>query len=156
MKITVISVGRVRQSFVLEGEREYLKRMSASVWRPALLDLAIDAPDSLQPDEIRQREGFELLKRLSAFDVIVALDERGPQMSSREFAAYLQQQMTHGKRSMALVIGGAHGFSDAVRQSASKILALSQLTLPHQLTRLVLVEQLYRAHTLLQGTGYHK
>jgi len=156
MKITVINVGRVRQNFVLEGEREYLKRMSASAWRPVLLELAIDAPDSLHPDEIRHREGFELLRRLSAYDVVVALDERGQQMSSREFADFLQQQMTQGKRSLAFLIGGAHGFSEAVRQSASKVLSLSQLTLPHQLTRLVLVEQLYRAHTLIQGTGYHK
>jgi 23S rRNA (pseudouridine1915-N3)-methyltransferase len=156
MKVSVINVGKVRQSFIKEGEQEYVKRLQSTPLAVSLIELGLDAPDSLAPSEIKEREGSELLKRLESFEYVVALDERGKRLSSRDFAALLDKQMLSGTRSLAFVIGGAYGFSEKVRQRASYVLSLSDLTLPHQLTRLVLVEQIYRAYTLLKGIAYHK
>lgn len=156
MKITVLNVGKVRQSFIKEGEQEYLKRLQATPLALSLIELGLDAPESLAPAAVQEREATELLKRLEPFEYIVVLDERGKKISSKDFAALLNKQMVAGTRSLAFVIGGAYGFSEKVRQRASYVLSLSDLTLPHQLTRLVLVEQIYRAHTLMKGIAYHK
>jgi 23S rRNA (pseudouridine1915-N3)-methyltransferase len=156
MKITIISVGRVRQSFVKDGEAEYIKRLQATPLALNFVELGIEAPDSLSPEEAKEREAVELLKKLTAFDCIVVLDERGKQLASKEFANLIEKQMSAGTRAVAFVIGGAYGLSEKIRQRASYVLSLSDLTFPHQLTRLVLVEQIYRAHTLIKGIGYHK
>lgn len=156
MKISILNVGKVRQSFIKEGEQEYLKRLKSTPLAVSLIELGLDAPESLAPAEIQGREGDELLERLASFEYVVALDERGKRLSSKDFAALLNKQMVAGTRSIAFVIGGAYGLSENVRQKASYVLSLSDLTLPHQLTRLVLVEQIYRAYTLLKGIAYHK
>lgn len=156
MKISILNVGKVRQSFIKEGEQEYLKRLHSTPLAISLIELGLDVPESLAPVEIQEREGGELVKRLESFEYVVALDERGKRLSSKDFAALLNKQMVAGTRSIAFVIGGAYGLSENVRQKASYVLSLSDLTLPHQLTRLVLVEQIYRAYTLLKGIAYHK
>jgi len=156
MKLTIISVGKVRQAFIKDGESEYLKRLQATPLAIKFLELGIDAPESLSPSVIQEREGVELIKRLEPFDYVIALDERGKRVASKDFAELLNKQMLLGTRSLAFVIGGAFGLSDKVRQRADYVLSLSDLTLPHQLTRLVLTEQIYRAYTLLKGISYHK
>jgi 23S rRNA (pseudouridine1915-N3)-methyltransferase len=110
----------------------------------------------MSPGEVQEREALELLRKLDSFDYVFALDERGKQLSSKDFARQLEKQMQTGVRSLAFVIGGAFGLSEKIRQRANYVLSLSELTLPHQLTRLVLVEQLYRAHTIMRGVSYHK
>lgn len=155
-KITIISVGRIRQSFIKDGEGEYLKRLQAAPFAVSFMELGLEAPESLTPAVIKEREGEELLIKLKRFDYVIALDERGNAISSRGFADLLDKRMTSGKRSIAFVIGGAFGLSEKVRQRADYVLSLSDLTLPHQLTRLVLVEQIYRAYTLIKGIAYHK
>lgn len=156
MKISVLNVGRVRQSFIKEGEQEYLKRLQSTPFALTLFELGLDVPESLSPGEIQEREGVQLIKRLSGFEYVVALDERGKQVSSKEFASLLDKQMLTGTKSLAFIIGGAYGLSENVRQRANRVLSLSDLTMPHQLVRLVLVEQVYRAYTLLKGISYHK
>jgi 23S rRNA (pseudouridine1915-N3)-methyltransferase len=156
MKIVIINVGKVRQSFVKAGEEEYLKRLRGTPLALTLEELGCDAPESLSPAEVQEREAVTVLKRLEAHDYVIVLDERGKQLASRDFSRLLEQRMGQGARSMALVIGGAFGFSEKVRQRADYVLSLSTLTMPHQLVRLVLVEQIYRAHTLMRGISYHK
>jgi 23S rRNA (pseudouridine1915-N3)-methyltransferase len=156
MKITVLNVGKVRQSFIREGEQEYMKRLQGTPLAVSLVELGLEAPESLAPAAVQDREATELLKRLEPYEYVVALDERGKKLSSKDFAALLTKQMVAGTRTLAFVIGGAYGFSEKVRQRASYVLSLSDLTLPHQLARLVLVEQIYRAHTLIKGISYHK
>jgi 23S rRNA (pseudouridine1915-N3)-methyltransferase len=156
MKIFVLNVGKVRQSFIKDGEQEYLKRLQATPLAVSLVELGLEAPGSLSPEELREREGIELLKRLETFEYIIALDERGKRVGSKDFASLLSKQMVAGTRSLAFVIGGAYGFSEKIRQRANYVLSLSDLTLPHQLTRLVLIEQIYRAYTLHKGIDYHK
>jgi 23S rRNA (pseudouridine1915-N3)-methyltransferase len=110
----------------------------------------------LSPEEAKEREGKVLLEKLASFDYVVALDQHGKQVTSEEFSELLQARRNSGKRSVCFIIGGAYGLSEKVRQRANYILSLSKCTFPHQLTRLILVEQLYRSYTLMQGTRYHK
>lgn len=155
MRIVVLSVGRIRQRFVREGEAEYLQRIRGC-FSVELVELGLDAPESLSPAEVQSREGEEVLKRVSSYDHVVVLDERGKSMTSPQFGEFLQMRMNAGTKSICFVIGGAFGFSEKVRQRANSILSLSSLTFPHQMTRLILVEQLYRAFTLMKGISYHK
>jgi len=156
MRITVISVGKVRQQFIQEGEQEYLKRLRGSPLAITLVELGLEAPESMSPSEVQEREAVELLKKLDSFDYVIVLDERGKQLSSKDFTRQIEKQMQTGVRSLAFVIGGAFGLSERIRHRASYVLSLSELTLPHQMTRLMLVEQIYRAHTIMRGISYHK
>ena len=155
MKIVVLSVGRVRQPFVLAGESEYVRRIKGS-FQVELVELGIESPESLSPAEAQSREGQDLLKRVASYDYVIALDERGKTLTSQQLSEFIQARMNSGIKSVCFVIGGAFGLSEKVRQEADLILSLSALTMPHQLTRLMLVEQLYRSHTLLRGISYHK
>jgi len=155
MKIIILNVGRVRQQFIKDGEAEYLKRLKGP-WGIELQELGLEAPDSLSARQVQEQEGDAVLKRIKPGEFVVILDERGKLISSQEFSAYCAQRMNSGIKTLWFVIGGAHGFSDKVRARADYLLALSPMTFPHQLTRLVLIEQLYRSYTLQQGIGYHK
>lgn len=155
MKIVVMSVGRVRQQFVLQGEAEYLQRIKGS-FSVELVELGMESPESMSPTEVQSREAQEVLKRAQAFDYLVVLDERGQSSSSKQFSEFIQKRMNSGIKTLGFVIGGAFGFAEKVRQEADSVISLSALTFPHQITRLLLVEQLYRAHTLMKGISYHK
>ena len=108
-----------------------------------------------QGEKAKLEEGEAILAKLSARDVLVALDERGKAMTSVELSAFVAKQQAQG-RDLAFAIGGDDGLSDAVRAKAGLVLALSAMTLPHRLARLVLMEQLYRAFTILRGEPYHR
>ncbi len=155
MKIVVLSVGRVRQRFVLDAEGEYLQRIKGS-FQVELVELGMESPESMKPAELQAREAQEVLKKTKSYDYLVVLDERGKEMTSKALSEFVQARMNSGIKSVCFVIGGAYGFSEKVRQEADLILSLSTLTFPHQLTRMLLVEQLYRAHTLIKGISYHK
>jgi 23S rRNA (pseudouridine1915-N3)-methyltransferase len=155
MKIVVLSVGRVRQRFVLDAEGEYLQRIKGS-FQVELVELGMESPESMKPAEVQAREAEEVLKKIKTYDYLVVLDERGKEMSSRALSEFIQTRMNSGIKSVCFVIGGAYGFAEKVRQEADLILSLSALTFPHQLTRMLLVEQLYRSHTLIKGISYHK
>ena len=150
-----MSVGRVRQQFVLQGEAEYLQRIRGN-FQVELVELGMDSPESMSAAEVQAREAEEILKRLKSYDYLVALDERGKSVSSTQLGEFLQARMNSGIKSVCFVIGGAFGLAEKVRHEADSVISLSALTFPHQLTRLLLVEQLYRAHTLMKGISYHK
>ncbi len=106
-------------------------------------------------DKAKTDEGTALLAKLGPRDVLVALDERGKSLSSVEFAKWLSQQQMQG-RDVAFAIGGDEGLSEKVRAKATLVLSLSAMTMPHRLVRLVLLEQVYRAVTIIRGEPYHK
>ncbi len=155
MKIVVLSVGRVRQHFVVQGEAEYLQRIKGS-FSVELVELGMESPESMSPAEVQAREADEVLKKVKSYDYLVVLDERGQSTDSKRFSDFLQKRMNSGIKTLCFVIGGAFGFAEKVRHEADSIISLSALTFPHQVTRLLLVEQLYRAHTLMKGISYHK
>ena len=156
MKITILSVGRVRQSFIKEGELEYAKRLSNTPCAVRFLELGLEVTDSMSANEVQEREAIELEKKLVGYDCVIALDERGKLLNSLEFSSLIGDKMQSGVKSAVFLIGGAYGFAERIRKRANHVLSLSKLTFPHQVTRLILVEQIYRAHTLLRGISYHK
>jgi 23S rRNA (pseudouridine1915-N3)-methyltransferase len=153
MRIKIISVGKIKQSFVHEGEQEYLTRMKSFA---QLSLLEVPTSTELPETQMKQAEAAAVLGKIESSDYFVVLDERGKQLSSKDFAALLQNQMNQGTSNFCFAIGGASGWDESVRKEADLVLSLSAMTFPYQMTRLILVEQLYRAMTILKGIPYHK
>jgi len=109
----------------------------------------------LTPEVLKEREGEALMKQLKSDDVVLLLDENGEHFSSRGFAEMLQRRMNSGVKQLVLIIGGAFGFSDAMYARANGKISFSKMTYSHEMIRLLLLEQLYRAHTILKGESYH-
>lgn len=155
MKIRIISVGRVRESYLLEGEAEYLKRFG-NRWQVAIEEVPNEKFASLPVEQLKQKEGESVIAKLAERDFVVALDEHGRSFTSVGFSKIIERECVSGRSDFVFAIGGAHGWHKNVKARANLLLSLSEMTLPYQVTRLVLVEQLYRAFTLLHGTPYHK
>ena len=151
MKLTFLSVGKDRSGLFSPGVDEYVRRLIHTA-KVSVLELS---ESKASGDKAKEDEGQALLGKLSSRDVLCALDERGKVLSSVDFARWLGRQQDSGK-DVAFVIGGDEGLSEAVRAKASLVLALSAMTLPHRLARLMLVEQVYRGFSILRGEPYHK
>lgn len=152
MKCRVIWSGKTRDPWIKEGIREYGGRISR--YMPMTIDELKDEKDAAS-EEGRRREGERLLKQLSPQTILVALDERGEQMDSRRFAECIARYRDNGIPELAFAIGGAYGFSDQVRMRADRLLSLSPMTFTHQMVRPFLLEQIYRACTILNNEPYH-
>jgi len=146
MRITVLAIGHKMPSWIEEGFREYTKRMPPEA-RVELVEL--------KPGKDKDDEGRKLLDALPSGAALLALDERGKTVTTQGLSVMLSDWMRDGS-SPAFVIGGADGLSDEVKGRASKLISLSALTLPHQLVRVVLAEQLYRAWSILARHPYHR
>ncbi len=146
MKLKVISIGKDRSGLFAPGVAEYAERLQHYA-KTALVEL----PESKNLGA----EGEATLGKLGDRDVLVALDERGKELSSVELSQWLGKQLQGGK-DLAFAIGGDEGLAPSVREKAALVLSLSRMTLPHRLARLVLLEQVYRAFTLVRGEPYHK
>lgn len=110
---------------------------------------------NLSEKQQKEKEGDAILNKLNATDLLVLLDEKGKQKTSVEFSEYLQKNMNSGLKQLVFVIGGPYGFSDAVYQKSQGKISLSKMTFSHQMVRLFMVEQLYRAFTILRNEPYH-
>ena len=142
MKLVLYPVGRLKEDYFRAAEAEYVKRL-----RP-LCNLSVK--------EVKNEAA--LLTALPANAHLYALDERGAQMSSREFADHViaHEQQHGGGAPVAFAIGGADGHSDKLRDRATRLIAFGRLTIAHRLVRLLVLEQLYRAHQILRGSPYHR
>lgn len=152
MKIRVVCVGKPRGNGVAAAIAEFETR-AARYWPLETTEVRAESGASRAPAEVRAREGERLVARTAG--VIVALDERGQRWTSEEFARFVQRAR-EGANDLAFVIGGAFGLDDGVRRRATHLLAVAPWTLSHDLARLVLTEQLYRAGTIVRGEPYHK
>jgi len=150
MPLHIIAIGKKHESWVAEGIERYQKRLKA----PFLAEWVLMAHSSYDGLKARQDESERLLSRLSAYDFIILLDERGKQLDSPAFAQLLQTNLDRSQK-VAIVIGGAYGVTDELRQKAQVVWSLSELVFPHQLVRLMLTEQLYRAQQITLGGSYH-
>ena len=150
MPLTIIAIGKKHESWIAEGLERYEKRLKA----PFLVRWVLLPHSSLEGVSARQEESERIQKRLEDFDYVVLLDERGRELNSPTLAATLTNELDRSKR-VALVIGGAYGVTDELRNNSQLVLSLSPLVFPHQLVRLILVEQLYRAQEITQGGKYH-
>jgi 23S rRNA (pseudouridine1915-N3)-methyltransferase len=146
-------VGRDRSGWFEPGVRAYAERIEHHA-RIELVELSA-ATGSLPPEAARRREGQELLRRAGEDAWLVALDEHGTALGSPGFARLIGQARDQG-RDLTFLLGGDEGLDPEVKKRAWKVVSLSAMTLPHRLARLVLMEQIYRAFTLLRGEPYHK
>ena len=152
MKVVIAAVGKPRNAALAAAIEQYEER-AARYWPLDIREVKEEGARA-SADVVREKEGERLLAR-TAGATVIACDERGTGMTSPQFAELLQSARERA-RDVAFVIGGAHGLADAVRSSAHKRIALAPWTLPHELARLVLAEQLYRAGTIVRGEPYHK
>jgi len=157
--VQILAVGKVKEQYLLEGIEEYSKRIGR-YGRLEIVELkeeSFSEPLSeKEVQEILRREGERILKELRPRTFVVALDRGGRAFSSEQFAAELQRVAVGGLSQVAFVIGGSLGLDARVLQQADLILSFSKFTFPHQLMRLILLEQIYRAFTILNNERYHK
>ena len=154
MRLVVAAVGKPRDRHLAAVIDEYETR-AARYWPLVVAEVREASGRGVSPAEARRREGERLLERLPDGAMLLACDERGERLTSPDFAALLVGARD-AARDVAFVIGGAYGLDDTVRRAAGRSLQLAPWTLPHELARLVLAEQLYRAGTIARGEPYHK
>jgi len=158
VKLTIVAVGKLRTDYYQAGCADYAARLARHF--PARTIEVKDAPrrtrDRADPARARATEGRALRRAIPDGAVAVALDERGRSWDSRGLARWLGARRDSGVREIAFVVGGPDGLDDEVRTASDRVWSLGPLTLPHELARLVLLEQLYRSATLLAGVPYHR
>lgn len=155
MKIEIFSVGRVRQRFVQDGEDEYLTRLKP-LMRVELNEIDNSKFAGLPEEKLTQKEAELVLGKVRPDAFFVLLDERGRALDSIAFAETIKKESIYGRGSIAFAIGGAFGWHNSVRERADLELSLSPFTFTYQMTRLILIEQIYRAMTIIKGMPYHK
>ena len=159
MNITIVSVGKLKEKYLKMGIDEYVKRLGGY----AKMDL-VEVPDEKAPEQlsdaemelVKKKEGERILAKISEGTYVIALALNGNMKTSEEMAADLDALMTYGKSKVAFVIGGSLGLHDDVLKRADEKLCFGKMTLPHQLMKLVLVEQIYRSFRIIKGEPYHK
>ena len=154
MKIKLLLVGKTTDESIRRIEADYEKRISRYT---SFESIVIDNSAIRTSPEpvIRTKEGELILKRVSPADHLILLDERGKSYSSVQFAAEVNNWMTSSKKTVVLTIGGAYGFSDEVKKRANGLVSLSAMTFSHQIVRIIMLEQVYRAFTILNNEPYH-
>lgn len=155
MTIKLLAIGKTDSSELQELIAVYQKRLNFYVNFEIELIPDLKRTKNLSEAQQKEMEGALILKRLAATDVLILFDEKGKQLSSIEFSAYLQKKMNAGIKQLVFVIGGPYGFSDAVYAKAVGKVSLSKMTFSHQMVRLFVTEQLYRAYTILKNEPYH-
>ena len=155
MKLTLLTIGKTEEPYLQTGIAAYAKRLerySAFVIKeiPALKN-AKNLPEAQQ----KNKEGELILKEIAPGDLLYLLDEKGKEFDSVSFSKFLQQQMNTSVKHLVIAVGGPYGFSDEVYKRAAGKISLSKLTFSHQMVRLFIVEQLYRAFTILKNEPYH-
>jgi len=150
MTVRIIAVGKKHESWIAEGVQRYEKRLKA----PFLTEWVLMAHSSLEGIRARHEESERILSKLSASAFVVLLDERGKALDSPALSKVLVEQLDRS-REVVLIIGGAYGVDETIHQRADLVWSLSPLVFPHQLVRLILAEQLYRAQQINLGGQYH-
>ncbi len=154
MRVTLLAVGRPRASALAEAIREYETR-AARYWPLDVVEVKEESARGATADHVRARESERLSARIDASTRVILCDPGGEALDSAAFADLLTAQRDRAE-SVAFVIGGAYGLGPPIRHRAARSLSLAPFTLPHELARLVLAEQLYRAGTIMRGEPYHK
>lgn len=155
MKITLLIVGKTEDAYLKEGIDKYLKRLKHYVKIDIAEIAELKNTKALTQEQQKAKEAELILKRLSTLDYVILLDEKGVQLSSPQFAAYIDKKAIGSVTNLVFIVGGPYGFDDAIYQRANDKLSLSRMTFSHQMVRLFFVEQLYRAFTIIKGEPYH-
>ena len=159
MKIRILAIGKIKEKYLKEGIDEYLARI-----RPYTQIEIVEVNDEPIPDnpndsEIKKAidlEGKKVLKLLKPSDYLIGLDLNKKELNSEEFAAFLEKKFVLGGSNISFVIGGSYGLSDELKERCNDSISLSKMTFLHQMTRLILLEQIYRAFKINRNETYHK
>lgn len=155
MKFRIVAVGKPRAQSLAAAIQDYETR-AARYWPLDIREVREEPARAASPDVVREREGERLLAAAGAGALVVACEGDGESRTSAELAAWMTAERERASRDVAFLIGGAFGLSPAVRAAASQRLSFSRFTFPHEIARLLLAEQLYRAGTIVRGEPYHK
>ena len=154
MKVVILAVGKLKESYWQEGANEYIKRLS-----PYVKVEMIEVPDMPfktidEREQVLRKESDALMKKIPDNSYVVALDQTGMKLSSENFAQKVSQWTDRGA-TLVFIIGGPLGLDNALQERASLRFSLSDMTFPHQMARVILLEQIYRSITILKGKKYH-
>ncbi len=155
MNIKLIVVGKSESEHLRSWVEVYVKRLSHYIGFEIVTLPDVKNAKNLSVGELKEREGEMILRQIEKADKVVLLDEKGKEFSSMEFSKYLEKQMNASVRTLVFVVGGAFGFSPKVYEKIGERIAISRMTFSHQMIRLLVVEQIYRAFTILKGEPYH-
>lgn len=155
MKITLLVIGKTDSAYLTDGINEYVKRLSHYINFEIEIIPDLKKNKNLSIELQKQQEGELILTKNQAGKELHLFDEKGKMFTSREFAGFLEKKMVSGLKELVLVIGGPYGFSPKIYETAKSKISLSKLTFSHQMVRLMCVEQIYRAFTILKGEPYH-
>ncbi len=155
MKILLLVIGKTDAPYFVEASNEYLKRLSHYIPFEMKVIPDIKNVKNLSVDQQKEREGELILKQLAPGDQLVLLDEKGKEFTSVQFSAYIEKKMQVVSKRLVFVVGGPYGFSEQVYKAASEKISLSKMTFSHQMIRVIFIEQVYRAMTILSNEPYH-
>lgn len=155
MHIKLILIGNTNEAYLKEGIAEYFQRIKKYNSIDIIEIKDIKNAKNLSQDELKKKEGQQILQHVHSGDYVVLLDDKGKQYTSLLFADFVQAKMNVSIKQLVFIIGGAYGFSDEIYKLAKEKLSLSAMTFSHQLIRVVFLEQLYRAFSILNHSPYH-
>ncbi|EIK0302894.1 23S rRNA (pseudouridine(1915)-N(3))-methyltransferase RlmH [Staphylococcus pseudintermedius] len=159
MKITILAVGKLKEKYWKLAIAEYTKRLGAYSKIEVVEVPDEKAPETMSAKEIEQvkeKEGQRILSKIKPQSTVITLEIAGKMLSSEELAQTLDQRMTQGASDFTFVIGGSHGLHESVLRRSDFTLSFSKMTFPHQMMRVILLEQVYRAFKIMRGEAYHK
>jgi 23S rRNA (pseudouridine1915-N3)-methyltransferase len=155
MKVTLLVIGKTDKGYLKEGIDIYVKRLFHYI--PFEIKIIPDLKNNknLSAEQQKIREGEKMLEQIQSSDYFILLDENGKEFSSVDFSEWIEKHMVAGVRHLVFAIGGPYGFSQPLRERANGKISLSKMTFSHQMVRVIFVEQLYRAMTIIKGEPYH-
>jgi 23S rRNA (pseudouridine1915-N3)-methyltransferase len=155
MKISLLMVGKTTNSQLIKLQDEYQNRLKHYISFESIIIPELKNTKNLSVAEQQEKEADLILKQIETSDEVILLDEKGKQFTSVEFSTFISKKMLASHKRMIFVVGGSYGFSERVYSRATGLVSLSAMTFSHQMIRLIFLEQLYRAFTILKGEPYH-
>jgi len=155
MKVTLVLTGKTEESFAKDGFNLFEKRLQHYIQMDTIVLPDLKNVRNFNSDQVKEKEAELQLKAINDKDFLVLLDEKGKEYRSIEFATYLQKQMNSSVKNLVFIVGGPFGFSEKLYKRANAKMSLSKMTFSHQLVRLLFMEQLYRAFTIIRNEPYH-
>ncbi len=155
MKIKLLLIGKTDESYLKQGIEKYTKRIKHYLSFDFITIPDLKNTRNLSEEQQKQKEGELILNQLNPADFVVLLDEKGKEYSSVDFSIFIEKQMISGLKNLIFIVGGPYGFSKQLYERSNIKISLSQMTFSHQMVRLIFVEQLYRAMSIIKGEPYH-
>ncbi len=155
MKLELLVIGKTNAKYLQEGINNFTKRINHYIPFEIKYLPDVKLTKNLTEDKQKELEGLTFLSNVQASDILVLLDEKGREFTSRQFSAYLEKKMITISKKLIFIIGGPYGFSHAIYERANEKISLSKMTFSHEMVRLFFTEQIYRAMTILRGEPYH-